>query len=132
MPEEGEEKEGFLHTLHVRADLIDAGAPTTTFHVESAPKPKRKVATKTDPQDVEKRVVGKVSGDTKELATSRAGELLTDWSTEGALNLVSTLAEHGFFQSQKFGVYRHGGIVEQLGGSTVWWSTKKLPKCWCD
>ena len=129
IPEEGEEKEGCLHTLHVRADLIDSGAPTTTFHVESAPKPKRKVATKTDPQDVEMRVVGKVSGDTKELATSRAGELLTDWSTEGALNLVSTLAEHGF-SSRKSLAYID--MVEQLGGSTVWWSTKKLPKCWCD
>ncbi|CAE7945558.1 unnamed protein product [Symbiodinium sp. KB8] len=116
VPEDGEEKEKFLHTLHVRPDLVDPGAPTTEFRVEDAPRPKRKLATKTNPQDVEMRAVGKVGSDIKELATTKAGELITSWSTEEALRLVNDLAELGFFQSKKFGVYRHGGTVGWLNG----------------
>ena len=118
VPEEGEEKERFLHTLHVRPDLIDPGVPTTEFHVENAPKPKRKVVTKTDPQHVEMRVVGKVGDDLSELATTKAGDLLSRWSTVEAVSVINALAERGFFQSQKFGVYRHGGTVGWLNGLT--------------
>ena len=116
VPRDGEEREKFLHTLHVRPDLVDPGAPTTEFRVEDAPKPRRKIVTKTNPQGVEMRAVGKVGGDIKELAITRAGELLTSWSTKEAVKLVNDLAELGFFQSKKFGVYRHGGAVGWLNG----------------
>ena len=38
------------------------------------------------------------------------------WDHEGAVNFVNMLAEAGFFESRKFGVYRHGGEVGWLTG----------------
>ena len=74
------------------------------------------MVTKTDPREIDMRAVEKISEDIQELSTTKAGELLAQWTTDGALSLVSTLAARGFFQSKKFGVYRHGGTVGWLNG----------------
>ncbi|CAE7767389.1 ycf43, partial [Symbiodinium sp. CCMP2456] len=116
IPPEGEEKERFLHTMHVRPNLVDPGLPGGDLRVDTLPKPRRRVPQKTESKDVEMRVVRKLTEDIKELGTTAAREVLDEWSLEQALRLVDALAEKEFFADRKFGVYRHGGAVGWLSG----------------
>ena len=116
IPFQGDEKEKFLHTMHVRHGLIDPGGPTDVLQVDSEPRPRRRLTDKVSPNAVEMRAIVKVDDDVITLATERAQELLEQWSIEGAMSLIKALAAKEFFENKKFGVYRHGGTVGWLTG----------------
>ena len=44
-------------------------------------------------------------------ANTKAKFIMEDWSADAARALVCELAEAGFYDERKFGVYRHGGSV---------------------
>ena len=112
---EGEDKEKFLHTLHVRPNLIDPGIPEEELRVEP-PKPRRRVTTKTGPELVEMRSTALLTEEAKAVANQLADKVLADWSWDGAVQLTYDLAQAKFFNTRKFGVYRHGGAVGWLSG----------------
>ncbi|CAE7771761.1 ycf43 [Symbiodinium sp. CCMP2456] len=114
VPQDGDEKEKFLHTMHVRANLVDPGAPDDDLYITTPPKPRRRVTEKTDPKDVQMQAMAMTSDEIKELATTKAKEITNDWSLVQAMDLVEKLAGGGFFEHRKFGVYRHGGTVGWL------------------
>ena len=114
--ESEEEKEKFLHTLHVRPDLVDPGVPTDIMVADSPPRLKRRIAEKRPMEEVEMKAVTKSSLEWKEYAKKRSADLLDSWDQEEAFKIVAQLASMGFFESKKFGVYRHGGTVGWLSG----------------
>ena len=125
IPADGEDKEKFLHTLHVRPNLVDPGPPEEELRVE-APKPKRRIVTKTGPELVEMRAAALMTDEAKVVANTRAEEVLTDWSWDKATQLIYDLAQVDFFSTRKFGVYRHGGAVGWLSGLVDYPSISKL------
>ncbi|OLQ12494.1 putative transposon protein [Symbiodinium microadriaticum] len=116
IPGNDEEKEKFLHTLHVRADLIEPKPPDIQLVGDDVPKPRRRITSKRDSGVVEMRAVTKLLDGARDMATAGAEEVLKDWSWDRAKYVVTSLAEGGFFENLKFGVYRHGGTVGWLGG----------------
>ena len=126
IPPNGEEKEKFLHTMHVRHGLIDPGVPEDVFHVPTEQRPRRRLTEKLPPSTVEMRQLIQQDDDVGTLATERAQELLEQWSTDGAMDLIRVLASKGFFENRKFGVYRHGGTVGWLTGLVEYPSLTKL------
>ena len=62
------------------------------------------------------KAVTKSSLEWKEYATNKSADLLDSWDQEEAFRVVEQLARTGFFESKKFGVYRHGGTVGWLSG----------------
>ena len=98
----------------MRPNLVDPGVPTGEFAVDPGPKPKRRILT--DPGSVDMKAVSRTLGEWKEFAATKSSELLASWSQEEAVALVNQLAKAGFFETQKFGVYRHGGTVGWLSG----------------
>ncbi|CAE7944022.1 GIP [Symbiodinium sp. KB8] len=115
IPAEGEEKEKFLHTLHVRPNLVDPGEPEMELVVEPD-KPRRRVCEKTPVGNVEMKAVELQDDDLIELATTGVRKVLDTWSFSEAQKLVVSLAHHGFFEDKKFGLYRHGGAVGWMKG----------------
>ncbi|OLP97425.1 Retrovirus-related Pol polyprotein from transposon TNT 1-94 [Symbiodinium microadriaticum] len=126
IPPNGEEKEKFLHTMHVRHGLIDPGVPEDVFHVPTEQRPRRRLTEKLPPGTVEMRQLIQQDDDVGTLAIERAQELLEQWSTDGAMDLIRVLASKGFFENRKFGVYRHGGTVGWLTGLVEYPSLTKL------
>ncbi|OLQ05641.1 Retrovirus-related Pol polyprotein from transposon TNT 1-94 [Symbiodinium microadriaticum] len=126
IPPNGEEKEKFLHTMHIRHGLIDPGAPEDVLHVPAEPRPRRWLTEKLSPDNVEMRQLIQQNDDVGTLATDRAHELLEQWSTDGAMDLIRVLASKGFFENRKFGVYRHGGTVGWLTGLVEYPSLTKV------
>ncbi|CAE7231831.1 TY5A, partial [Symbiodinium sp. CCMP2456] len=114
VPQDGDEKEKFLHTMHVRANLVEPGTPDEDLYIATPPKPRRRITEKTDSKEVQMRAITMTSDEVKELATVKAKEITDDWSLVRAMALVEKLAEGGFFEQRKFGVYRHGGTVGWL------------------
>ena len=115
VPAEGEEKEKFFHTAHVRPNLIDPGQPSTELVVEPV-KPRRRLGEKSRIDDIELRAVA-VSGDeVKHWATEEAKDILENWDFHRAKILINHLARAKFFNERKFGVYRHGGSVGWMKG----------------
>eukprot|EP00439_Symbiodinium_sp_Y106_P028648 s3111_g3.t1 len=110
------ESEKFLHTLHVRADLVDPGAPDLIVSLDPGSKPRRRVQGKTSAEVVEMRAVTKISEEISVLAIKEAERLLEEWDVDEAYSLVVELARSGFFADKKFGAYRHGGAVGQMTG----------------
>ena len=110
------ESEKFLHTLHVRADLVDPGAPDLAVSLDPGPKPRRRVQGKTSSGSVEMKAVTRVPEETYKLATMETERLLQEWDLDEACSLVVSLARSGFFADKKFGAYRHGGAVGQMTG----------------
>ena len=115
IPAEGEDKEKFLHTLHVRPNLVDPGRPEEELRVEP-PKPRHRVVTKTGPELIEMRAATLMTEEAKLVANQLAEKVLVDWSWEEATQLIYDLAKVEFFNTRKFGVYRHGGAVGWLSG----------------
>ncbi|CAE7843057.1 unnamed protein product, partial [Symbiodinium sp. KB8] len=115
VPAEGDEKEKFFHTAHVRPNLIDPGQPSTELLVEP-PKPKRKVVEKSRIEDIEMRVVRVTDDEVRRWATEEARDILNDWDLYEAKLLINKLAKAEFFNERKFGVYRHGGSVGWMKG----------------
>ena len=115
LPADGEEKEKFLHTLHVRPNLFDPGRPEEELMVEP-PKPKYKIVKKTGPEQVEMRSYITCPDEAKQVANQKAEEIMSSWSWEAATQLIHELAQVEFFATRKFGVYRHGGAVGWLTG----------------
>ncbi|CAE7562101.1 ycf43, partial [Symbiodinium sp. CCMP2456] len=111
-----EEPEKFLHTMHVRPNLVDPGIPQEEFRGEENPKPRRRVPEKMDPERIEMREARVHSADVITQATKGAEQVLEEWTMSRALALVTGLADEGFFGARKFGVYRHGGTVGWLTG----------------
>ena len=125
IPAEGEEKERFLHTLHVRPNLIDPGRAEEELRIEP-PKPRRRVVTKTGPELVEMRAAALLTDEAKVVANQLAEKVLEDWSWEAAIQLTYDLAQVEFFSTRKFGVYRHGGAVGWLTGLVEYPALSKL------
>ncbi|CAE7020194.1 unnamed protein product, partial [Symbiodinium microadriaticum] len=126
IPAEGEEKEKFLHTLHVRPNLVvDPGLPEEELRVE-VPKPKRRIVTKTGPELVEMRAATLMTDEAKVVANTLAEKVLADWSWDKATQLIYDLAQVEFFSTRKFGVYRHGGAIGWLSGLVDYPSISKL------
>ncbi|CAE7229830.1 RE1, partial [Symbiodinium sp. CCMP2456] len=126
VPQEGEEKEKFFHTLHVRPNLVDPGGPDVELRADEIPRPRRRVLGKTDMADVEMKVLKKVPEEVHEIATAGAEALLRDWDHNQACDLVKQLAGTKFFADKKFGVYRHGGSVGWLAGIIEYPALTKL------
>ncbi|CAE7797915.1 unnamed protein product, partial [Symbiodinium microadriaticum] len=112
--------------MHVRHGLIDPGVPEDVFHVPTEQRPRRRLTEKLPPSTVEMRQLIQQDDDVGTLATERAQELLEQWSTDGAMDLIRVLASKGFFENRKFGVYRHGGTVGWLTGLVEYPSLTKL------
>ncbi|CAE7413169.1 unnamed protein product [Symbiodinium sp. CCMP2592] len=110
------EREKFLHTLHVKAALTEPGGPVDNYRVDDPPKPRRRVVEKNRPSGVEMRALAKDPEELYKMIKRRLSDLLNNWCTSAALELIERLAEEGFFEARKFGVYRHGGIVGWLDG----------------
>ena len=116
VPETGDEREKFLHTLYVRANLVEPGNPDVEVIVDQLPKPRRKITSKTPLEEIELRAVKQVPVDIQELATTGVQEVLDHWDGAKAAQIVNELATTGFFEERKFGVFRHGGTVGLLCG----------------
>ena len=113
LPPDGDRKEKFIHTLHVRAGLVDPGIPVME---DEPPKPRRKLVEKTPAEQVEMRFLEATHEEQRDYVSRRSQQLLEDWSQEEALGFVDELAEKKFFDDTKFGIYRHGGTVGWLMG----------------
>ncbi|CAE6966013.1 RE1 [Symbiodinium sp. CCMP2592] len=116
VPGDGVDKEKFFHTLHVRPNLVDPGQPEVELRADDKVKPRRRVTEKTSPAGVEMKKLKAENKDLGSLATSEAAKLLQSWDVEEAKELVVQLAREGFFDAQKFGVFRHGGTVGWMTG----------------
>ena len=125
IPAEGDEREKFLHTAHVRANLIDPGEPEEVLYEEDF-KPRRRLSTKTDPVGIEMRSIVLSKSEAMQMATDKSEQLLCDWSLEEACSLVKELARSSFFYDKKFGVYRHGGTVGWMMGIREYPSLSKV------
>ena len=102
IPGNDEEKEKFLHTLHVRADLIEPNPPDVQLVGDDVPKPRRRITSKRDMGSVEMKALTKLSDEAKDVATTGAEEVLKDWSWDRARYVVTRLAEGGFFEGMKY------------------------------
>ena len=116
IPGSDTQHERFMHTFHVRAGLVDPGRPAAEVLLPEVHKPRRRLTEKTPLEQVELRGLSLSAGQLAEYIQDRSRVLLSSWSQEGAINLVDELAEHGFFDELKFGVFRHGGSVGWLKG----------------
>ena len=54
---EGEDKEKFFHTLHVRPNLVEPGEPDIEMRADYPLKPRRRVPEKTPVEEVEMRAM---------------------------------------------------------------------------
>ena len=115
VPAEGEEREKFFHTVHVRPNLIDPGEPEAEL-VAEPPKPKRRLAEKSRLEDIEMRALDAAEDEVKLWATTEAKNILENWSLDKAKMLINKLAKATFFGDRKFGLYRHGGSVGWMKG----------------
>ncbi|CAE7447550.1 unnamed protein product [Symbiodinium sp. KB8] len=115
VPAEGEEKEKFFHTAHVRPNLIDPGQPDMELSAEP-PKPKRRLIEKSSLDDIELRAMDASAEVIQQWATEEAKSILANWSLCEAKELINKLAKANFFNERKFGVYRHGGSVGWMKG----------------
>ena len=108
------QREKFLHTFHVRTGLVDPGEPGGEELHHEPRKPRRRLLEKTSPGRVDFKLLSLSSEDKVEYIRDRSRALLDDWDQGGAISFVSELADHGFFDDLKFGVFRHGGSVGWL------------------
>ena len=115
IPAAGEEQERFMHTAHVRANLIEPGQPEEVLY-EDVPKPRRRLGAKTDPAAVEMRSLTWSKEDAARAAVEDADKVLQNWNVDQACDLIKELANASFFSDKKFGVYRHGGTVGWMMG----------------
>ncbi|CAE7780733.1 unnamed protein product, partial [Symbiodinium sp. CCMP2456] len=116
VPGKNGERERFVHTFHVRSQLRDPGPPVCPELIPHMVKPRRKLTTKTPAEHVELRSVNHKSLDLDDYVGTKARLLLEEWNQEEAVKLVDELAEAGFFDELKFGIFRHGGAVGWMRG----------------
>ena len=116
VPEDEKGKEKFIHTFHVRPRLIDPGLPHEELQVEEAPAPRRRVVGKMPLESIEMRRMELSEEELGSYVRDRCKVLLENWDRGVALQVVDEVAETGFFDDKKFGVYRHGGTVGWLRG----------------
>ncbi|OLQ15713.1 putative transposon protein [Symbiodinium microadriaticum] len=110
------EKERFLHTLHVRSNLIETEPPDMELVVDDVPKPRRRLGEKSRIEDIELRAVDASGDEVKQWATEEAKGIVENWNYDYAKLLINKLAKAMFFNERKFGVYRHGGSVGWMKG----------------
>ena len=108
------QREKFLHTFHVRTGLVDPGDPVGEELHDEPPKPRRRLPEKTSPEKIDFKLLSLSMDDQVQYIRDRSRVLLNEWNQEGAISFVSELADHGFFDDLKFGVFRHGGSVGWL------------------
>ena len=116
IPASDGEKERFLHTLHVRSDLIEPEPPDVKLVVDEIPKPRRRLVEKSKMEDIELRVLDASGDEVQQWATEEAKNVLDNWDFPQAKTLINRLAKAKFFNERKFGVYRHGGSVGWMKG----------------
>ena len=104
----------FLHVFHVKHHLVDPGLPS--YEEEDVSRPRRKVVGKTPVKDIELRPVDLKGEELDKWIKTKATNLLDCWDQEEAVEMVDDLAEAGFFEDVKFGVFRHGGAVGWMRG----------------
>ncbi|CAE7266511.1 unnamed protein product, partial [Symbiodinium sp. KB8] len=109
-------RDRFLHVFHVRHHLIDPGLPVYEEESAEVVKPKRKLVGKTPAEGIEVRPVDLKGDELDGWIKVNAQELLDNWDQDKAVALVDDLAESGFFEEVKFGVFRHGGAVGWMRG----------------
>ncbi|CAE7352090.1 unnamed protein product [Symbiodinium microadriaticum] len=110
------EKERFLHTLHVRSNLVETEPPDMELVVDDVPKPRRRLGEKSRIEDIELRAVDVYGDEVKHWATEEAKGIVENWDYDHAKLLINKLAKAMFFNERKFGVYRHGGSVGWMKG----------------
>ena len=110
------EKERFLHTLHVRPNLIEPEPPDVELIADEVPRPRRRLLEKSRLEDIELRVLDASGDEVKQWATEEAKKVLDNWDFTQAKILINRLAKARFFNERKFGVYRHGGSVGWMKG----------------
>ncbi|CAE7616380.1 TY5A [Symbiodinium sp. CCMP2592] len=115
IPAKDGEREKFLHTLHVRPNLIDPGEPDIELEAD-LPKPRRRLSHKSPMEEIQLRGIRVKDQEVMELATGKAKEIVEHWDVERAKALVIQLAYNDFFNEVKFGVFRHGGAVGWMKG----------------
>ncbi|CAE7329845.1 TY5A [Symbiodinium sp. CCMP2592] len=116
VPGDGDRKEKFVHTFHVRPRLVDPGVPEQELQIEDPPRPRRKIPVKTPIHGVEMKGLQLSEEDLVNYIQTRCDCLLQDWDQEEAIRFVDELSEKGIFEDIKFGVFRHGGSVGWLRG----------------
>ena len=116
VPAQEGETEAFLHTLHVRSDLVDPGEPELELRVDPAMKPRHKVVGKQSPDRI---VMRKFEVDAREAIEKEANQLLMNWSDQKAMNFVASLAKSQAVVERKFGAFRHGGVVGLMQALTT-------------
>ena len=125
IPAAGDEREKFLHTAHVRANLINPGQPQEVLYDE-VPKPRRRLGAKTDPATVEMKGITWTKDEAVRVAVEDSEKVLHEWDVDQASMLVQELARASFFTDKKFGVYRHGGTVGWMIGIREFPSLSKV------
>ncbi|CAE7325391.1 unnamed protein product [Symbiodinium sp. KB8] len=103
----------FLHVFHV---LVNPGLPMCDEEDASLHRPRRKVVGKTPVKDIELRPIDLKGEELDDWIKARSNNLLDCWDQEEAVALIDDLAEAGFFEDVKFGVFRHGGTVGWMRG----------------
>ncbi|OLP77777.1 Copia protein [Symbiodinium microadriaticum] len=96
------------------AGLHDPGLPEEELVVGA--RPKRRLKEKTPFEDVELRRVHVSEEEVVTMAVTTAAQYLDAWDHEEARQLVINLADRGFFDDRKFGVFRHGGTIGWMTG----------------
>ncbi|CAE7537201.1 GIP [Symbiodinium sp. KB8] len=105
IPGNDEEKEKFLHTLHVRADLIEPNPPDVQLVGDDVPKPRRRITSKRDMGSVEMKALTKLSDEAKDVATTGAEEVLKDWSWDRARSMATEFSGEEVHQDNEWAMY---------------------------
>ncbi|CAE7387258.1 unnamed protein product [Symbiodinium microadriaticum] len=106
----------FLHVFHVKHHLVNPGLPMYEEEETSIPRPRRKIVGKTPVDDIELRPIDLKGEELDDWIRTQALNLLDSWDQEEAVVMIDDLAEAGFFEDLKFGVFRHGGAVGWMRG----------------
>eukprot|EP00439_Symbiodinium_sp_Y106_P079760 s160_g18.t1 len=103
--------EKFVHTVHVRAGLVDPGGVEGDYEVDPPEPPLRRLRenAKGSGDVVSVSKVGPVASDDE--LKRQARQLLETWSQEEADELMVRVALSLGPNDKKFGVFRHGGSV---------------------
>ena len=110
------ETESFLHTLHVRANLVDPGEPELELRADPEMKPRYKVIGKKKPDQVEMR---ELRLQTKEEIEEYAAGLLEEWTMDEAIGFAEEPSGDGE-EIRGLSTWRCGGFDA---------GAKNLPQC---
>ena len=107
------ENEGtrFLHTLHVRPHLHDPGPPEDIMEAEPPREPRRRLREKTPGLSTITTMHQVSPVEIEEELRKEAEKVLQDWNMERAEDLVIQACALLPNVANKYGVFRHGGVM---------------------